>query len=148
MTTYTNLCASDFKGITSIVESLILSNIEVRKRFDPVSYSLIHYLNEFATIRLNGGRQLGHTTAIQQLASPWDIIFTYNHSHADMMKKSLQNVSCISYQSDFERLTRGVKVPIYRYIWIDCASFSNNLHLEKIYSTYGKDYRQTFILLG
>lgn len=152
-----------------ITKNIIKCSIEssIRSRQDRDNVELIDYLGrhgfmrEHCTVRVNLGRLSGHTAAMLDLAEDGDFIFLPGVSLRGYVREELKirrkkcNVlqgTSVPYHTD--RLFRGVDT--ISVIWVDNASYVNNVYIDSIYSAMGMSFntatfdpkKTTFALIG
>lgn len=138
--------------VTDLIKTAIRRNIENRDSFDMAYLGNLHYFRELATVRLSLGRRMGHTTAIKELAKPWDLVISNSIAMLDNIgiNNWIERYSVNQLDSSF----RG-KFVRCKTIWVDNFSYCANMrHATEtefsgmLYNMFGVDEEQTFVFLG
>lgn len=138
--------------VTDLIKTAIRRNIENRDSFDMAYLGNLHYFRELATVRLSLGRRMGHTTAIKELAKPWDLVISNSIAMLDNigMQNRIERYSVNQLDNSF----RG-KFVRCKTIWVDnfscCANMRHATETEfagMLYNMFGVDEEQTFVFLG
>jgi hypothetical protein len=133
---------------TLLVDNLILLNSVQRKKLDidvVRNLQVCDYLREFGTISLNVGRQVGKSHYIKTHATENDLVIVYNMRNRDYYR------DCPATVLSPLQLTPPPGIPPVKYnkIYIDePALVQRNISLYEVYFITGRDYDQTYILLG
>ena len=113
------------------------------------------YILEFRTIQINLGRQKGHTTAIRELMTPWDMVFLPNKviekqfiSGCKQTPFSAFNVCSVEHINTFNRSFGAFNWKIPRRVFIDNASLLSKENINLVYDSVARHPEQVFILLS
>jgi len=127
---------------TECQKIIINENPNINKTINLISFS-----KEFATIKLCGPRQSGHTTAIMKLICEKNlnsICYFHNYSMAKRAEERFK-VICSDYKKvpyvhfdtiNAHSISSDSEYPI-NAIFVDIASFISTKNLDRIYNTLG-----------
>lgn len=134
--------ALDLRQIDYIIDSAIKFNRSVidARQIQQNYLGPVEFAKEIATVRLNLGRQLGHSMAIARRATTRDVVIVHRQRSVPKMKQRLAvwNMAEIS-------INDSLRLDSYDTVWVDEATYRKDI--DDIYEKYAHRAKQ-FVLLG
>ncbi len=130
-------------SVLPVLKAALAANDANHERMKSVgeAQSVLTYLRDFRTIRLDIGQRTGNTFAIVSLAQPDDVVVV----------RDMDRAANYDIKADVltERLLAGQTPTRYRTIWVDTATWDlTPAELRQLYEALGRDIHQRFVLLG
>lgn len=134
------------------LENILESMIALNKDIVAIRSSSEHLFNnesfnkEYATIRLDVGRQTGKTLLICYKAGINDVIICHNTSQLEHIQQVLESISPIVKQQVYTKNDLCNHYAEEYTVWVDDSSVFTAEELNEVYKKY--DNASRFILLG